>query len=187
MKPRKTMPNSFGFSDEVWATLTPREKQRLREQRYRDKLRQEPEAYTELRRREYRRQAEYRAENREVRNAKHADYKRRNAEAMKVYDREYQRRRTARKQMQRSPERIYRDIIALLPRGLPTHMRDDVVGSVCLQVLEGRVRHDRMADAVRDALKQHNRMFDHFKTISLDAPVAGSDDMTLLDKLASVK
>lgn len=181
----KNSPNSFGIPSHEWDRMTSREKARLREQRYRDKLRQDPEAYTERRRREYARQAEYRAENRDIRNAKHADYKKRNAARLGEYNKLYRRKLTSEDRIRVNPDRVYQQIVALLPRGLPPHIRDDVAGTVCLQVLERQVPHDKMADAVRNALRAHNRMFDHFKTVSLDAPVPGTDGMTMRDRIVA--
>lgn len=176
-------PNSFGIADEVWAKMTPREKQRLREKRFREKLKDAPEKLAEYRERDREYGARYRARTRETRNARHAEWKRRNAEHCRDYDRQYRARLNAEREARTDSDAVYRRALAALPPGLPRHVRDDVIATLMLAVLERKVRLDRIADAVKDALRAHNRMFDHFKTVSLDAPIFG-DEGTLHHVLA---
>ena len=91
----------------------------------------------------------------------------------------------SRRQITLSPDAVFRMIDKAVSRSLPRHVRDDVISAMCLAVLEGQLFVEHIEKEAQQFLRAHNRMFDHFKTVSLDAPVRGSEDMTLLDTLAA--
>lgn len=70
-----------------------------------------------------------------------------------------------------------------LPVGLPDYVRDDVTSEVLLAILEGKLRIGQVSAKARLYLAAHNIMFDEFATVSLDAPVPGTDGLTYGDRL----
>lgn len=74
-----------------------------------------------------------------------------------------------------SPDEILKRVYACLPAGAPRFIRDDVAGEMLLAVLEGKLLVENIARSVGEFTKKYNRQFDTFKTISLDAPIAGTD------------
>lgn len=186
----KRRSNTQGVPDDEWAKLTQQEKQSIRHRNWRRKNRARvresyrqwaeanPDKLKESR-------AAYREANRERLNAIHREYKRRNAERMAEYQREYRARNATARRLMCNPEEVFAAILKLLPPALPRHIKDDVAGEVCLMVLEREVPAAKMADAVKEALRRQNRMFDYFKTISIDTPIAGFDGLTIGDTLAA--
>jgi hypothetical protein len=73
-----------------------------------------------------------------------------------------------------SPDAILKRVYASLPSGLPNFIRDDVAGEMLLAALEGKLLVENIARSVGEFTKKYNRQFDTFKTISLDAPIAGT-------------
>lgn len=66
---------------------------------------------------------------------------------------------------------------ALNPR-LPKHVRDDVIGSMMIDVFEGRLLVKDIAARSTEFVRRYNREHDGLKVLSLDAPVAGGDGST---------
>jgi hypothetical protein len=58
---------------------------------------------------------------------------------------------------------------------LPRFMRDDVIQSMLLAVLEGELLLGNVGARVKDYLAGYNRQYDTFKTLSLDAPMGGTE------------
>ncbi len=96
----------------------------------------------------------------------------------------YQRRKTRTIARER-PEILRLAIQKLLPGYLTPPARMDVVNSVMELALANRVRHDGLADTVRECVTAHNRQYDYFKTISTDAPITGTDGLTRADLIDS--
>jgi hypothetical protein len=74
-----------------------------------------------------------------------------------------------------------------VPRTLPEFVRDEIVASMCLAVLEGKLFIENICKEASSYLRAYNRDFDTFKTTSLDAPLNGQDGTTFIDMLADDK
>ncbi len=103
--------------------------------------------------------------------------------------REYNQRRyyraKARKLAVEKPNELRALIRPLVPGYLDPSARMDVIASVMELALQNRVRFDQLSEAVKQCVTAHNRQFDHFKNISIDAPIAGTDGLTRADLLDS--
>jgi hypothetical protein len=53
----------------------------------------------------------------------------------------------------------YHAIAALVPHNLPSDVRDDIVQSIFMALLEGSLRRDQVKDRIRQFVADHNRMF----------------------------
>ncbi|NKW80339.1 hypothetical protein HGG72_08295 [Ochrobactrum pecoris] len=51
--------------------------------------------------------------------------------------------------------------------------------------LRNRVELNKLNEAVKAAVTAYNRQFDHFKNVSIDAPIAGTDSLTRADMIDS--
>jgi len=143
-------------------------------------------------------QKEWRAKNKEHRSAYNKAYTEANrdkarARELRYYTRnkvrllakwkaEYK-RRISKKSIRVNPDAAYKLVMQAVPRALPKHMRDDIVANMLLAVLEGNILIDNVAKEAKKFLTAYNREYDTFKTKSLDAPIAGTDGMTMLDTL----
>lgn len=178
-----TLRNKYGVTPERWARMTPAERHKHYKRLSLKRLKKDPERladYMEKRRLESRRHNEL---NREKSNARKRAWKRANREKQYAYTREFKSRRKAKQTINLNPDMVYRQIDAAVPRQWPRHMRDDVIASALLEILEGRVRLDQIGELIRRSTTAYNRQFDTFKTLSLDATVPGTDQ-TYLDRLA---
>ncbi|NGO56202.1 hypothetical protein, partial [Allomesorhizobium camelthorni] len=68
--------------------------------------------------------------------------------------------------------------------GLPRFIRDDVVSSLCLAILEGEINVNDMAAQAKVYLRAYNREYDTFQTVSLDKFTPGTKT-TYLDALVA--
>ncbi|MFK0688010.1 hypothetical protein ACFX5Q_07365 [Mesorhizobium sp. IMUNJ 23033] len=73
------------------------------------------------------------------------------------------------------PDTVYRVVSRAVSSALPRFIRDDVISSMLLAVLEGELLLGNVAARVKDYLGRYNRQYDSFRTLSLDAPMAGTD------------
>ncbi|MER8567532.1 hypothetical protein NKH85_16240 [Mesorhizobium sp. M0924] len=73
------------------------------------------------------------------------------------------------------PDQVYRLVSRAVSSGLPRFVRDDVMSSMILAVLEGKLLLENVASSAKSYLARHNREYDSFKTLSLDAPMGGAD------------
>ncbi len=100
---------------------------------------------------------------------------------------ERSRRRSARQRSQRqitlSPDAVFRLIDKAVPKVLPRFVRDDIISAMCLAVLDGQLFVENVGKEASKFVRAYNREYDQFKTVSLDAPLAGYDGLTLLDRL----
>lgn len=96
----------------------------------------------------------------------------------------YQRRKTRTLARER-PDTLRAAVQKLLPGYLTPPARMDVINSVLELALANRVRHDRLAEHVKECVAAYNRQFDYFKNVSIDAPIAGTDGLTRADLLDS--
>jgi hypothetical protein len=82
----------------------------------------------------------------------------------------------------------YHRIVELVPANLPPDMRDDIVQSIFLALLEGTLRRDQIRERVRHFVTAHNREANKngigkFGLISLDAPIFADSSATLGDSI----
>ncbi len=61
----------------------------------------------------------------------------------------------------------------------------DVINSVMVQILDRKVPFNELAAWVKKSVTEYNRQFDYFKTVSIDAPIAGTDGLTRGDMLSN--
>lgn len=73
------------------------------------------------------------------------------------------------------PDTVYRVVSRAVSAALPRFMRDDVINSILLAVLEGELLLENIGARMKDYLGRYNREYDCFKTLSLDAPMGGTD------------
>lgn len=74
-----------------------------------------------------------------------------------------------------NPEDVYRVVSRAVSSALPRFMRDDVINSMLLAVLEGKLLLEHVATRMKEYVSGYNREYDTFKTLSLDAPMGGTD------------
>lgn len=58
---------------------------------------------------------------------------------------------------------------AAIPRNIPPEVRDDVLGDIMLALIDGTVRLDEVTKKVPDYIRAHNRKYNAFRNVSLDA------------------
>ncbi len=106
-------------------------------------------------------------------------------ERERQYDADRYQRGKTKRLAQNKPGELRKLIQQRLPGYLIPAARMDVINSVMELALAKRVRHDRLADCVKACVTAYNRQFDHFKNVSIDAPIAGTDGLTRADLLDS--
>lgn len=78
---------------------------------------------------------------------------------------------------------LYSAVFAVVPRYYPRDVRDDIIMEIIVAVLEGR---ETVASASRKigsfAPSQYK---DHFKTVSLDAVIPGTQNLRLIDTISA--
>ena len=74
-----------------------------------------------------------------------------------------------------NPDEVYRVVSRAVSSALPRFMRDDVINSMLLAVLEGKLLLQHVGARMKDYITGYNREYDTFKTLSLDAPMGGTD------------
>lgn len=82
---------------------------------------------------------------------------------------------------------IYAAAHAAVPRGLPSDIRDDVISEIVVAVLCGDILESEIAASAKRFVTAFYRQFDRFKTISLDAPIPGTDGLRLIDTLEAAE
>jgi hypothetical protein len=73
----------------------------------------------------------------------------------------------------------------LVPYQLPLDVRDDVIQSIFLAILEGSLQRDQVKDRVKDYIRAHYREANRhgagkYGMVSLDAPIR---DLRLIDRI----
>ncbi|UDF29953.1 UNVERIFIED_ORG: hypothetical protein LHK14_01140 [Roseateles sp. XES5] len=195
--------NEFGVPTDVWSTMSEVERNRFwRKRWYHGRMKRDPllfakhkdrQATTRVRIRE--RWAEdpefFRAKMREqywkdveATRAKAREKYQRNIDREQARGRRRNKAHKAQRTINRSPDQVYMLINRAVSKALPDHVRDDVVSSMCLAVLEGKLFIEDIEKDAKRFLAAYNREFDHFKTTSLDEPINGQDGRTYLDLLA---
>jgi hypothetical protein len=77
---------------------------------------------------------------------------------------------------------LVRDVV---PASLPRQVREDVIGSMALDLAEGKLLPQDLRNRVREYVTAHFRMFSKFGPRSLDAPLSPDGSTTLLDMLST--
>ena len=171
---RKNCGNATG--KKYWANL-PQERREIIYARYRQRRLDHPE---EVRKKD----KEHHTKNAErIRASARRSYYKHHAKQIEKHKRRWDKVRSL-KLVTLSPDAVLGMINNAVSRALPRFVRDDVVAAMCLAVLEGKLLVENISKEASKFLRAYNREFDHFKTISLDAPLAGCDGLTLLDRLA---
>lgn len=78
---------------------------------------------------------------------------------------------------------LWQEAAKAVPSGLEPDVRDDLISDMVVMTIEGEATD--MKAAFRLARTRYNQMIGTFRERSLDAPIAGTEGLTILDKLAS--
>jgi hypothetical protein len=74
----------------------------------------------------------------------------------------------------------------VVPTGLPDFIRNDVCQDLMVAVLEGTIKFSELKSASKLYLTEYRKMFpDKFGPLSIDAPIAGTDGLTIADTLTN--
>ncbi len=192
--------NKYGYSPDEWARLDGKEKDRAyRRASYAKAAAADPERCRRKKRLYY-------AKNRERIRARENEKRRNNVEKYKAGERmryyrnhesrlaswkawyyrnqqqalqrakSNQEKKTSLAQMKRSPEAIWQRINAAVPASLARQVRDELIGNMCLAVLEGELLVKNIKAEVAKFMANYNREYDGFKTLSLDETRPGTKD-----------
>lgn len=194
--------NEFGVPVCEWIAMPEAERQLVRARRWYRRMKVDPILLARHKDREAKARVRFKerwAENPEPFRAKLREIYWNDAEVARARNREkYQRNRSselarkarnwrskkAKREITKSPNEVYRMIDKAVSKSLPSFARDEIVSSMCLAVLEGKLFIENIGKEASNYLRAYNRDFDNFKTASLDAPVNGHDGTTFLDLLA---
>lgn len=80
---------------------------------------------------------------------------------------------------------IFMLIRAAVPDYLPVQIRDDVIGAMALEIVEGKLRPADIQRRVRDYVTAQYREFSKYGRVSLDARLFEDGNATLLDRLST--
>jgi hypothetical protein len=80
---------------------------------------------------------------------------------------------------------IFLLIRSVVPITLPAQIRDDVIGAMALEVVEGKLRPTDIRRRVREYVTQQFRQFSKYGPASLDARLSKDGNATLLDRLST--
>lgn len=81
---------------------------------------------------------------------------------------------------------MLRAINAAVPKHLSPDLRADICQDLCVAVLCGDISLDNIKEGVKATIKEVRRMFpDKYGPLSLDAPMPGTENFTLLDTLST--
>jgi hypothetical protein len=79
---------------------------------------------------------------------------------------------------------LYAAAIAAVPRGYEDFKREDIASDVVFMIIAGLTTLDKVPDAVKRATREYNRMYDRYKTVSIDAPIYAGSTRTIGDNLS---
>ena len=80
---------------------------------------------------------------------------------------------------------IFMLIRSAVPAYLPAQIRDDVIGAMALEIVEGKLRPTDIRRRVREYITAQYRQFSKFGHVSLDARLYDDGNATLLDRLST--
>nr|WP_278422948.1 hypothetical protein [Brucella anthropi] len=116
---------------------------------------------------------------------KHQPKKPESRESRRIKERSLYWRKKARDKARNDPAAMRAMIRTHVPGYLIAAAQMDVINSVMVQILDQKVPFNDLAAWVKKAVTAHNRQYDHFKNVSIDAPIAGTDGLTRADLLDS--
>ncbi|MEI5680524.1 MULTISPECIES: hypothetical protein [unclassified Mesorhizobium] len=170
-----------------------REKATAAQQRYRatEKGKRQRKAYSERNReKELADKKAYREKHREHIKARMRQYRKDCRERLSEYNRQYNRThveqnrqyyrdRRQKKQsintVRYSPDVVYAHVSKVISRAFPRHMRDDLISSILLAVLEGKLLLDHVEKRAPEFVRSYNREYDTFAAVSLDDFIPGTE------------
>jgi len=106
-------------------------------------------------------------------------------DAMREKDRRKRQRLKTQRLARENPAELRKLIRVHVPGYLMAAAQMDVINSVMVQILDRKVPFNDLAAWVKKSVTEYNRQFDHFKNVSIDAPIAGTDGLTRADLLDS--
>lgn len=106
-------------------------------------------------------------------------------EQKRIYEANTRSRNKTRKIARERPAELQALIRMQLPAYLSFTAQMDIVHSVTALSLANQVRFQDLSETVRKAVTEYNRQYDHFKNVSIDAPIAGTDGLTRGDMLSN--
>ena len=106
-------------------------------------------------------------------------------EAHKTHNARWYSRNKAVKLVNTDPATVRKMIAKQLPGYLTAETRNDIINEVIQAILARKVLFEEIQSCAKPFVTAHNRMFDHFKNVSIDAPIAGTEDFKLIDTIAS--
>lgn len=80
---------------------------------------------------------------------------------------------------------IFTLIRSTVPASLPAQIRDDVIGVMALEIVEGKLRTTDIRRRVSEYVSAQYRQFSKFGPVSLDARLYDDGSATLLDRLST--
>jgi len=86
---------------------------------------------------------------------------------------------------QLSSNDIYSAVNAAVSYGVPRHIRDDVISSMVLAVLEGELQIGDVKAKARSYMSAYHRAAETYRTVSADAPSHADNDRSLLDTFSN--
>ncbi|MGU3401552.1 hypothetical protein ACLBWS_17770 [Brucellaceae bacterium D45D] len=106
-------------------------------------------------------------------------------EKVREKDRRKYQRKKLQKLAQTDPQALRKMISPMLPSYFIASARMDVTAQVMTWALERKIPFNDLAAWVKKAVTEYNRQYDHFKNVSIDAPITGTDNLTRADLIDS--
>ena len=126
----------------------------------------------------------WRENNRDAERERIAAWRALNRDKIKAADRRQYYRSKSKRIAQTDPMGMQRLVVSKLPSHLPSAIGNEVAAELMMEILAGKVDFREIEAAAKRMLKSYNRQYDYFKTVSIDAPIAGTDGLTRGDMLA---
>lgn len=82
-----------------------------------------------------------------------------------------------------TPKDMWGEAKAAVPTTIPEHTRQDLISEIMIKRLEGDDRPWTVL--LKEAKTRHNKIMGTWKERSLDAPIAGHDDLSMLDLITN--
>lgn len=162
-------PSKYGLTWEEWNKLSLQERERFRRRAYHHACKaRDPEYHNKAKRR-------YLSDPAKRANKNANDRKSYYRHHAKQIERFHKRNDIIRsKQTVRvNPDKVYLLLQRAVSRSLPQHIRDDLISTMCLAVLEGKLLVENIDKEARKYVTDYNRVNDTYKNVSLDAPING--------------
>lgn len=103
-----------------------------------------------------------------------------------LVDRETKQRRQRFARLHINPDQLYRMVDKAVSKTYPAHIRDDIISSAALAVLEGEIKSlDQIAKEIPKHITAYWRLHDHKRNVSIDAPLFAGSSQTYHDFLTT--